>query len=186
MLDKGGSNPKFTMNLQFQAVSKKLSEWICHYRHSIQGAQETRNQKWLSALQHPYHCQGPCWCWAHSIIMIMFQWRKSSHILCQETVPIQSEEWQVCSYDSDNIKIGNGGFSYQDSKLKHIAHAQILKSSALSRSLSLTSQHLFNDSPLLHPSIYILPSINPLSIGHLAFWDIWAIWHYYQPLKLSR
>ncbi len=49
-LIKEARNPKFTMNLQFQAASKKLSEWICHYHHSIQGAQETRNQEWLSAL----------------------------------------------------------------------------------------------------------------------------------------
>ena len=84
--------------------------------------------------QYPYHHQGLRWCWANSIIMIMTQWRKSSRLLRQETVPVQSEQWQVCSYDSVNIKIGNGGFTYQDSKLEHIAHAQILKSSALSRS----------------------------------------------------
>mgnify|MGYP006970038302 CR=1 FL=1 len=49
MLDKGGSNPKFTMNMQFFAESKKLSKRTCRYCHSNQGAQETRNQEWLSA-----------------------------------------------------------------------------------------------------------------------------------------
>jgi len=76
--------------------------------------------------QYPYHHQGLRWCWANGIIMIMTQWRKSSRLLCQETVPVQSEQWQICSYDSVNIKIGNGGFAYQDSKLERIADAQIL------------------------------------------------------------
>ncbi len=31
MLDKGGSNPKFTMNKQLPTAFKRLSEWMCHY-----------------------------------------------------------------------------------------------------------------------------------------------------------